>query len=112
MINPKNIAMNLSQIAPVATITGGDLHYWPMYDPFKHSEKLHYEIFRTLTRNQGFEVVIKARTGQGIALEEYYGGFGKKETTDFELAAIDADKTICFKLTSTAQLKETQFAFV
>ena len=56
--------------------------------------------------------MIKARTGQGLTLEEYYGAFGKKETTDFELAAIDADKCISFKVSNSSPLKETDYAFI
>lgn len=40
--------------------------------------------------------MIKARTSTGITVTEYLGSFGHKEQADFELAAIDSDKTISF----------------
>lgn len=43
-------SIDLTSIAPVATLTGGDLHLFSPFDPMKHGEKLHYEIFRILTR--------------------------------------------------------------
>ena len=78
----------------------------------KHGEKMHYLIFRTLTRNQGSEVVIKARTNTGFSITEYFGGFTFKETVDFELSAIDADKTISFVLRNDEKLKDDKFAHV
>ena len=40
----------MTTIAPIATLTGGDLIYFNNFDIYKHGEKLHYEIFRILTR--------------------------------------------------------------
>lgn len=91
-----------------------------MFSPFdinKHGEKLHYEIFRILTRTQGSEVIIKARTSTGFSVTEYFGAFGYKETVDFELSALDSDKTVSFILRNDEKLKEdkaasVQFAFL
>lgn len=102
--SPKSI--DLTSIAPVATLTGGDLHLFSPYDPAKHGEKLHYEIFRTLTRNNVYEVAIKARTSTGLTVTEYFGSFGFKEAADFELASFDSDKTIGFVIRNDEKLKE------
>mmetsp|Transcript_15076 Transcript_15076/g.14648 ORF Transcript_15076/g.14648 Transcript_15076/m.14648 type:complete len:110 (-) Transcript_15076:45-374(-) len=49
-LNPKHTSIDLAQIAPVSAITGGDLYYYNTFNINKHSEKLHYDIFRILTR--------------------------------------------------------------
>ena len=72
----------------------------------KHGEKLHYEIFRILTRNQASEVAIKARTSTGLTVTEYFGSFGVKESADFELAGFDCDKSIGFLIRNDEKLKE------
>ena len=43
-------SIDLTTIAVLPGITGGDLHFLCPFDPIKHGEKLHYEIFRILTR--------------------------------------------------------------
>jgi len=43
-------SIDLATIAPIAAVTGGDLHFFSPFDITRHGEKLHYEIFRTLTR--------------------------------------------------------------
>ena len=45
-------------------------------------------------------------------MTEYFGGFGVKDLADFELSAIDSDKSIGFLLRSDDKLKEDQFAYV
>ena len=44
-------SIDLTTIAPIAAHTGGDIFYYNPFDVTKHGEKLHYEIFRVLTRN-------------------------------------------------------------
>lgn len=56
--------------------------------------------------------MIKARTSQGFSVTEYYGGFLFKESADFELAAIDADKSLAFVVRNDDKMKENQSAFV
>jgi protein transport protein SEC24 len=105
-------SIDLTSIAPLATMTGGDLHLFSPYDPVKHGEKLHYEVFRILTRTQASEVAIKARTSTGLTVTEYFGGFGYKEVADFELAAFDSDKSLGFIVRNDEKLKEDPNALV
>ena len=48
--------VDLTSIAVLPSITGGDIHFMAPFDINKHAEKLHYEIFRVLTRVSASEV--------------------------------------------------------
>ena len=61
---------------------------------------------------QGSEVAIKARTSTGLIITEYFGGFGVKETADFELSAIDSDKAIGFNIRLDDKLKDEHVSHV
>ena len=105
-------SIDIASVSPISSTTGGDLYYYSQFDLNKHGEKLHYDIFRVLTRTQGSEVVIKARCNTGFSVTEYFGGFLCKEMVDFELAAIDSDKTFSFLLRNDDRMKEGEFASV
>ena len=105
-------SIDLPSVGVLPSQTGGDLHFYSPFDINRHGEKIHYDIFRTLTRTQGTEVQIKARTSTGFSITEYFGGFTFKEVVDFELSAIDADKSIAFILRNDEKLKEDKFASV
>lgn len=105
-------SLDITTIAPLASLTGGDFHLFNNFDVTKHGEKLHYELFRNLTRTQGTEVQFKARTSTGISVTEYFGSFLSNEAPDIELAAIDADKTIGFSLKIDEKLKDNSMAFL
>ena len=57
-------------------------------------------------------MVIKARCSTGFSVTEYFGGFLYKETSDFELSAIDSDKSLSFIIRNDEKMKENSFAFV
>eukprot|EP00349_Pseudokeronopsis_sp_Brazil_P002794 CAMPEP_0202963266 /NCGR_PEP_ID=MMETSP1396-20130829/7245_1 /ASSEMBLY_ACC=CAM_ASM_000872 /TAXON_ID= /ORGANISM="Pseudokeronopsis sp., Strain Brazil" /LENGTH=361 /DNA_ID=CAMNT_0049684321 /DNA_START=1043 /DNA_END=2128 /DNA_ORIENTATION=+ len=111
-LSPKHASIDLASFAPLPAITGGDLYYYNEFDITKHAEKLHYEIFRVLSRSSGTEVVLKARTSQGLSVVEYFGSFLQKEVVDFELSSIDADKTVSFVLRNDEKLKEGQNTYI
>ena len=52
-------------MSPLIWYTGGDLIYYNPFIASEHSEKLHYEIFRVLTRAQVYNVNFKARVSMG-----------------------------------------------
>lgn len=105
-------SVDLTSIAVLPSITGGDLHFMAPFDINKHGEKLHYEIFRVLTRVSATEVQIKARVSQGLTVSEYFGGFTYKEQPDIALASVDSDKSLGFVIRVDEKLKDGTLAFV
>ena len=104
--------VDLTSIAVLPSHTGGDLHFFAPFDVNKHGEKLHYELFRILTRVSGSEVQIKARVSAGLSVVEYFGGFTFKEVPDIALASIDSDKSIGFVIRNDEKLKDNALAYV
>ncbi len=72
-------SIELPSMSPLIWFTGGDLIFMNPFVAVEHGEKLHYEIFRLLTRTQVFNVNFKARTSIGYHAKEYVGSFGFKE---------------------------------
>lgn len=73
-MSSKNTSIDLTTIAPVAGITGGDVHFYQSFDVAKHGDELYYQIFRTLTRPVVTDVELKARCSTGLTVTEYIGG--------------------------------------
>lgn len=59
---------DLATVSALNTITGGSLYYYHEYNPDFDSEKLHYELFRNLTRQYGYDAIMTLRSSQGITL--------------------------------------------
>lgn len=88
---------NISTLAPLAGITGGDVMLFSNFDVMTHGERLYFQIFRILTRTYGSEVAIKVRLSTGFSVSDYIGSFMRvsaAQSPDFNLSSIDADKVI------------------
>jgi protein transport protein SEC24 len=60
-VNQTNLSIDLTTVAPIAGMTGGNLYFYQNFDVMKHGEKIYYELFRSLTRPTVSEVEYKAR---------------------------------------------------
>jgi protein transport protein SEC24 len=86
--------LNLPNPAQLCTKTGGDSYYYKSFSDRLDGEKLHYDVFRILTRNGAYDVAFRVRCSEGYAVTAYVGNFIRVNAIDFELPSIDADKTI------------------
>lgn len=57
---------DLTTISPVVTLTGGQLYPFHNYNGLYDGERVHYELFRNLTRNYAYDCVMTLRTSLGI----------------------------------------------
>lgn len=89
-------SIDLASLNQVVQMTGGDLNYYPKFNVPKHAEKMYYEFFRYVSKMTGSDVAVKARCSTGYTVTEYFGSFGSRDSVDFELSSIDADKSFGF----------------
>lgn len=57
-------------------------------------------MFRILTRNCAYDASLRLRVSEGYAVSCYYGSFVRRDTIDFDMVSIDADKNIVVELKS------------
>ena len=77
-----------------------------------HGEKLHFDIFRNLTRLTVYDVSFKARSSVGLTVTKYLGGFGEIMENTVQLATLDPDKTLAFTLKQDIKLKPDSVAYL
>ncbi|EER14869.1 Protein transport protein Sec24A, putative, partial [Perkinsus marinus ATCC 50983] len=68
-----NLHMDLASLAPLAKYTGGDMRYYPLFRESFRGEHLRQDIQHMLTRETGFEAVMKFRVSPGYQLKSYHG---------------------------------------
>lgn len=84
---------DLATISQLCTETGGNLHYYPHYSA-QDAEKIHYELYRSLTRASYTDCLMTIRTSPGIILEDYYTSKGKVSVRDLPISCMNADSVI------------------
>lgn len=110
-VNQTNLSIDLTTIAPISGITGGNVYFYQNFDVTKHGEKIYYELFRSLTRPTVSEVECKARCSTGLTVVEYIGGQMSKNTASIQYAALDSDKVLSFLMRNDEKLKEDSLVY-
>jgi protein transport protein SEC24 len=82
-------------IGHVSAVSGGESFYYPNFHAPRDSLKLSEEIKRTVTRETGFQALMKVRCSNGLQVSSYHGNFLQHNSgADLEFGVIDADKAI------------------
>mmetsp|Transcript_99947 Transcript_99947/g.322258 ORF Transcript_99947/g.322258 Transcript_99947/m.322258 type:complete len:892 (-) Transcript_99947:87-2762(-) len=65
--------LDLASISPLAKFTGGDVRYYPQFHIQHSGLKLKSELLHVLTRNMGWEAVMRVRVSRGWKITKFYG---------------------------------------
>ena len=84
--------MDIASIAPLSKFTGGQLTYYPAFNGSKDGPELESKIRRVLTRETGWEAVMRIRCSRGLKVSSFYGHFFIRSTDLLALPNVDADK--------------------
>ncbi|CAK7273763.1 COPII coat Sec23p-Sfb3p heterodimer component [Sporothrix epigloea] len=87
--------LDVATIGHVSSTTGGEAFYYPNFIAGRDNAKLSMEVKHTVTRETGFQALIKVRCSNGLQVSSYHGNFVQHTMgADLEIGVIDADKAI------------------
>jgi len=81
----------------LSCMTGGDTFLYSNFIPERDSGRLVGDFSRTLTRETGFQAMMKVRCSNGLRVFDYDGNFFQHKPTEIEFGTIDADKAVVVK---------------
>jgi len=82
-------------IGHVSASTGGETFYYPNFVAPRDNEKLLQEIVHTVTRETGYQALMKVRCSNGLQVSAYHGNFVQHSFgADVEFGVVDADKAM------------------
>lgn len=92
---PSGGYLDVATIGHVAATTGGETFYYPNFISPRDGPKLSMEITHAVTRETGYQGLMKVRCSNGLQVEGYHGNFVQHTFgADLEIGVIDADKTL------------------
>lgn len=87
--------LDINTIGQVSATSGGETYYYPNFMVQRDSERLALEIMHTVTRETGYQALLKVRCSNGLQVASYHGNFTQHTFgADVELGVIDADKAM------------------
>jgi len=91
--------IDVPTLGSLAQYTGGELNYYALgtLDCQPDVEKFSQDIVRNLTRETGFEAVMRLRVSTGVKVNAYYGNFFIRSTDLLALPNVDSDKAFAME---------------
>ena len=87
--------IDVATIGHVSATTGGETFFYPNFVASRDTPKIIGELTHSLTRENGFQALMKVRCSNGLQVAGSYGNFYQKTFGgDLELGVIDSDKSI------------------
>lgn len=76
-------------------MTGGETYFYPNYSTPRDVWKLSQEVKHTVTRETGYQALMKVRCSNGLQVSSYHGNFQQHNFgADLEFGVIDANKAV------------------
>jgi len=88
-------AVTLGQLAKH---TGGSVYHYPGFTAARDGAVVRKELRHNLTREQGWEAVMRVRCSQGVKITGFFGHFFVRGTDLLALPNVDADKSFSVTL--------------
>lgn len=88
-----NAYIDVAAVGHLSAVSGGELFFYPNFVHERDSRKLEEEFVHSVTRETGFQALMKVRCSNGLQVHSYAGNFLQKTPGgDLEMGVIDQDK--------------------
>ncbi|KAI1505130.1 hypothetical protein F5X99DRAFT_369647 [Biscogniauxia marginata] len=95
LATPSGGYLDVATIGHVSSTTGGETFFYPNFVAGRDNAKLSLEIKHTVTRETGYQALMKVRCSNGLQISAYHGNFVQHTFgADLEIGVIDADKAV------------------
>ncbi|KAF2436177.1 Sec23/Sec24 family protein [Tothia fuscella] len=92
---PSGGYLDIATIGHVSAKSGGEVFYYPNFHSPRDTLRLSKEIKHTVTRQTGYQALMKVRCSNGLQISGYHGNFTQHTFgADVEFGVIDQDKAI------------------
>ncbi|KAJ9626883.1 COPII coat Sec23p-Sfb3p heterodimer component [Taxawa tesnikishii (nom. ined.)] len=95
LASPSGGYLDVATIGHVAAVSGGETYLYPNFHAPRDLLRLSKEIKHTVTRETGYQALMKVRCSNGLQISAYHGNFTQHTFgADLEYGVIDADKAL------------------
>ncbi|KAL3482382.1 hypothetical protein BJX99DRAFT_1454 [Aspergillus californicus] len=92
---PGGTYMDVATLGHIPEVTGGETFFYPNFHAPRDIQKLSKELAHAVTRETGYQALMKVRCSNGLQVSAYHGNFVQHTFgADLEIGSIDADKAI------------------
>ncbi|XP_028041852.1 protein transport protein Sec24C isoform X2 [Bombyx mandarina] len=107
-----NAYIDAATVGQLPRLTGGQLYKYTYFTAECDGARLLRDVRRALRRPAAHDAVMRLRTSTGVRPTDFYGHFFMSNTTDVELAVMDADKAVGIEVKHDDKLTAEEGVYV
>jgi len=104
--------LDIATLSTLSTTTGGQVYLYNKFNYAKDLTRFYQDLTRNLTREYGYDGVMRVRTSEGFAPTNYSGNFTIINGDEVRLAGIDSDKSIMVEFQYDGKIPEKSEPFI
>ncbi|KAK0384564.1 hypothetical protein NLU13_8650 [Sarocladium strictum] len=102
---PSGGYLDIATIGHVSSTSGGETYYYPNFIAPRDGPRLSAEISHAVTRETGYQALMKVRCSNGLQVSSYHGNFVQHTFgADLEIGVMDADKALAVSFSYDGKL--------
>ncbi|CAL8069120.1 unnamed protein product [Calicophoron daubneyi] len=107
-----NSFVDVATLAEVPRISSGHMYKYSCFQADLQSEEFLSDLEWAVARPRAFNAVMRVRTSTGIRPVDFLGNCNLPNTTDIELASVDADTAVTVEVRHDDKLQDNDVAFI
>ncbi|KAK2079444.1 hypothetical protein QBZ16_003136 [Prototheca wickerhamii] len=104
--------LDLASLGAMPKYLGGQLYAYPHFQAARDGARLARELARNLSRETGWEAVMRIRCSKGLRVTSFFGHFFIRTSDLLSLPVVDADKAFSVEIAHDESVLTGQTAFV
>lgn len=93
-----NMYLDIASLVDLPKNTGGELYYYPNFDYNLDGMKFYYDLIRDLSRETGWEGVLRVRASKGLRINSWYGNCAQRTSDLIGLPNVHSDSVFVLEL--------------
>nr|DBA28906.1 TPA: hypothetical protein GDO54_009191 [Pyxicephalus adspersus] len=107
-----NNYIDVASMGLVTMLTGGTLYKYNNFQVHAEGQQFINDLNKDIQKQIGFDAIMRVRTNTGFRATDFFGAIYMNNTTDVEMAAIDADKAVTVEFKHDDKLNEDTGALI
>ncbi|XP_018418437.1 PREDICTED: protein transport protein Sec24D isoform X2 [Nanorana parkeri] len=107
-----NNYIDVASVGLVTMLTGGTLYKYNNFQIHTEGQQFISDLKKDIQKRIGFDAIMRVRTSTGFRATDFFGALYMNNTTDVEMAAIDADKAVTVEFKHDDKLNEDTGALI
>ncbi|CAK9082456.1 unnamed protein product [Durusdinium trenchii] len=108
------IYIDMASLSRIPRRTGGEICFYPGFDPSRDGERLHYDLSRTVVQSSVYSVMFKLRVSKGLAVDSMHATWDPEviDPSTFAVSRMSVDATVDFTLVHGERIEGQKQAYM